>query len=110
MLVLAIVTASIAAFAQSQMPAPLTTATVKKPAVTQPTVEKKTAATVPLVNYNPLKPRLQMPSDKIIHVDGESSQPWFRMAGSKPGYSAFPGPGQNNLGFNLFWVGDPLGR
>jgi hypothetical protein len=110
MIILAVVTASIAAFAQSQMPAPLTTATVKKPATTAPAGEKKTAATVPLVNFNPLKPRPQKASDKIIRVDGESSQPWFRMAGSRPGYSAFPGAGQNNLGFNLFWVGDPLGR
>jgi len=101
---LAIVTASIAAFAQSQMPAPLTTVTVKKPAVTKPAEEKK-VVTTPFINFNPLKPRPQTASDKVFRVDGESSQPWYRMAGTRPGYSAFPGPGQNNLGFNLFWVG-----
>jgi hypothetical protein len=108
MFVLAVVTASIAAFAQSQTPVPLTTVTVKKPAVTKPAEEKK-VVTSPFINYNPLKLR-QTASDKIIHVDGESSQPWFRMAGTRPGYSAFPGAGQNNLGFNLFWVGAPPSR
>jgi hypothetical protein len=104
-LLLAVVTAYLATLAQSQTPAPLTTAAAKKPAVTKPADVKKTTPVAPFVNYNPLKTHPERASDKIFHVDGESSQPWYVMAGSRPGWSAFPGPGQNNLGFNLFWVG-----
>jgi hypothetical protein len=107
-LMLAVVMASMAAFAQSQMPAPLTAATVKKQPVVQPTAEKKAKVSTPL-NYNIFKPRPETGSGKTIRVDGESSQPWFRMAGPRPGWTVFPGPGQNDLGFNLFWIGaDPL--
>jgi len=101
---LAIVTASIAAFAQSQTPAPLTTITAKKPAATKPAVEKP-VVTAPLVNFNPLKTHPEATSDKVYRVDGISSQPWYVTAGSKPGWSAFPESGQGSFGFNLFWVG-----
>ena len=103
---LAVVAASIAAFAQSQTPAPSTTVTVKKQAVVEkPAVQKPVRITTPFVNFNPFKTHPETASDKVYRVDGISSQPWYVMAGPKPGWSAFPSPGQGSFGFNLFWVG-----
>jgi len=103
---LAVMTASIAAFAQSQGPVPPTTVTEKKqPEAAKPTTEKAAKVTSPFINFNPLKPRPETASDKVFRVDGVSSQPWYRMAGARPGWSAFPAPGQGAFGFNLLWVG-----
>ena len=103
---LAVITASIAAFAQPQDPVPPTTVTVKQqPAVAKPTAEKAVKVTSPFITFNPLKPHPETASDKVFRVDGISSQPWYRMAGARPGWSAFPEPGQGAFGFNLFWVG-----
>ena len=100
--------ASITAFAQSQMPITSTTAIVKKQPVEKPTVEKKAKVSIPLL-VNPLKAQPPTASDKIIRVDGVSNQPWYRMAGPRPGYSIFPQAGNDPLGMNLFWVGaEPL--
>jgi hypothetical protein len=96
--------ASITAFAQSQMPATSTTATMKKPPVEKPRVVEKVKVSTPLLT-NPLKAPPPKVSDKIVRIDGESNQPWYRMAGPRPGYSIFPQPGQNDLGYNVFWIG-----
>src|SRR5215469_13425660 len=105
-LMLAVMTASLAAFAQSQVPVPSTTVTVKKqPVVAKPTAEKPVRIITPFVNFNPFRIRPETASDKVFRVDGISSQPWYVMAGPKPGWSAFPAPGQGSFGFNLFWVG-----
>lgn len=103
---LAVMTASIAVFAQSQGPVPPTTVMVKKqPVVAKPAAEKAVKVTTPFINLNPVKPHQETTSDKVFRVDGISSQPWYRMAGARPGWSAFPAPGQGSFGFNLFWVG-----
>jgi hypothetical protein len=103
---LAVITASIAALAQAQGPVPSTTITLKKqPEAVKPTTEKTVKVTSPFINFNPLKPHPETASDKVFRVDGISSQPWYRMAGARPGWSAFPEPGQGALGFNLIWIG-----
>jgi hypothetical protein len=103
---LAVVMTSIAAIAQSQGPVSPTTVTVKKqPEAAKPTAEKTLKVNSPFINFNPLKPHPESASDKVFRVDGISSQPWYRMAGARPGWSAFPEPGQGAFGFNLFWVG-----
>ena len=98
--------ASITAFAQSQMPTTSATVVVKKqPVVQKPTVEKTRGNVSSPFILNPLKARPSKVSDKVIYIDGMSNQPWYRMAGTRPGWSAFPQPGKDNLGLTFFWVG-----
>jgi hypothetical protein len=106
-LMVMVVAASMAAVAQSQAPPQKQTQTSAAPViplsatVQKQTVEKKVEIFTPLSKKFP--PSKQ--TDKIVRVDGMSSQPWFRTIGQKPGWSAFPPPEQQDATLNLFWVG-----
>lgn len=99
---LAVMAASMGALA-APPPAPEPVFTVKNQTVEQPATNQLKVVT-PL-NYNLLKPQPRTGTDKIVRVEGMSSQPWYRMAGTKPGWSAFPAPEQQDLSVNLFWIG-----
>jgi hypothetical protein len=57
--------------------------------------------------FTPLSKKLPQSkqTDKIERVDGMSSQPWSRMIGPHPGWSAFPEPEQQEPVLNVFWIG-----
>jgi len=96
--------ASMAALAQPP-PAPEPTAfTVKNQTAEQQPATNQLKVLTPL-NYNLFKAQPRTGTDKIVRVEGMSSQPWYRMAGTKPGWSAFPAPEQRDPSFNLFWIG-----
>ena len=73
-------------------------ASVKKPAA-----QKKVEVFTPLTKKLP--PSNQ--TDKVERVDGMSSQPWSKMVGSRPGWSAFSEPERENAAFDVFWIGAP---
>jgi hypothetical protein len=52
--------------------------------------------------FTPIKLRSPAPTDKVYRVDGMSSQPWARIAGSHPGWSEFPRPETANRGLDIF--------
>jgi hypothetical protein len=107
MLVLVFMAAAMAALAQPPpvpASAPVTLTTKTQTTENQPAVKK---AQVVTVFHKPFKTTPQLQSDKIVRVDGMSSQPWYRMAGQHPGWSAFPDPEHQDPSFNVFWIGTP---
>jgi hypothetical protein len=90
-----VLAAWVVACAQPQLVLPPASMTVKKPAA-----EKKIEIFTPLSKKTGVKP-----SDKIVRVEGMSSQPWARMIGTHPGWSAFPEPERQDPALNLLWVG-----
>jgi hypothetical protein len=69
--------------------------------VQKPTVQRRVEIFTPFNKKFP--PSKQ--TDKIVRVDGQSSQPWSRMIGPQPGWSAFPEPERQDATLNLFWIG-----
>lgn len=61
--------------------------------------------TVPGPIKTPFNATPTLQSDKIVRVNGESSQPWYRTAGAQPGYSAFPTMEHHDTALDLIWVG-----
>lgn len=104
---LAVLAATAAAFAeppagqpQAVVPSTITAAaTVKKPTTTVKKVEIYTSLSK--------KQSSSGVSPKIERIDGMSSQPWVKMAGPDPGYSAFPRPERRDPLMNVFWIGAP---
>lgn len=98
---LVILTASMGAFAQPPVNLQLqrSTATTINVLVSLPKV------TVPGPVKTPFNAPPTLQSDKIVRVDGESSQPWYRTAGAQPGYSAFPTMEHHDTALDLIWVG-----
>lgn len=69
------------------------------------TVQKQTAPKKVEI-FTPLTTkRASQQTDKVVHVDGMSSQPWSRTIGTKPGWSAFPDAEHQQSTLNLFWIG-----
>jgi hypothetical protein len=100
----AVLTAAMTAMAQQQTQ-PQTNAVLQVPVsatVQKPTANKKVEI------FTPLSKKIPSPqTDKIEHVDGMSSQPWFRMVGPEPGWSAFPDPERQDATLNVAWIGAP---
>jgi hypothetical protein len=107
MLVAAVMTAAMTALAAPQTQPQQTqsrTGTVPAPPV-QATVQKHTAQKKVEI-FTPLSKKSEpKQTDKIERVDGMSSQPWFRMIGPQPGWSAFPDPERQDPTLNVFWIG-----
>jgi len=97
-----VLAAAMAAVAQPQTQSQSqTNATVISATVNKPVAEKKVEIFTPFSKKFP--PSKQ--TDKVVRVNGESSQPWSRMIGTKPGWSAFPDPERQDSTLNLFWIG-----
>jgi hypothetical protein len=103
LLVLAIVAASIGALAQPPTELQQSTATTTKTVKVQKAEKKEPVIPV-------LRAPITMQSDKIERVDGMSSQPWYRMAGTHPGLSAFASGEHQDRPLNLIWIGAPPSR
>jgi hypothetical protein len=72
-------------------------ATIQKPA------ERKVEIFTPFSKKSP-----SIQTDRIERVDGMSSQPWLRMVGPQPGWSAFTEPERRDAAaFDVIWIGAP---
>jgi hypothetical protein len=106
-LMVMVVAASMAAMAQPQAPLQKQPQTGAAPVVPMSATVQKQTVEKKVEIFTPLSKKIPPPkqTDKIVRVDGMSSQPWFRTIGPKPGWSAFPPPEQQDATLNLFWVG-----
>jgi hypothetical protein len=109
LLIVTMLAAALTAMAQQQTqsqprPQPPTRAAqaASMSAAVQKPAEKQVEVFTPLTKKLPLKS-----TDKVERVDGLSSQPWSKMAGSRPGWSAFSDPERHDAAFDVFWIGAP---
>jgi hypothetical protein len=103
--------ASFAALAEPQTQPPVQTPTSASSAPQMSATVKKQLPKKKAEAFTPLTKKTSRPNtDKIERVNGESSQPWAKMAGSHPGWSAFTEPERQDPTLNLFWIGAPPDR
>jgi hypothetical protein len=108
MIILAVATASMVAFAKPDVPASTPApapAAVPAPA---PVVNKKESAqAVTPITTSVYIPPLTLKNSKVEHTGGVSSRPWAQVVGWHPGYSAFPSPEQHDPSMPIISIGNP---
>jgi hypothetical protein len=101
--VLAVAAAGLAGQQPQPPTQPLASAHSLSATVKKPTAEKKVEVFTTLTKKVP--PSNQ--TEKVERVDGMSSQPWSKMVGPRPGWSAFTDPERRDVAFDVFWMGAP---
>jgi hypothetical protein len=110
MIILAVATASMVAFAKPNVPAstpaPAPTA-VPAPAPAPVLSKKESAQAVTPLTTTVFIPPLTLKNSKVEHTGGVSSRPWAQVVGWHPGYSAFPSPEQHDPSMPIISIGNP---